>query len=386
MKAALVLALVCASFVVSGVGRPPSNAAACSLAPLELRYLPNLVERTPIIAIGTWAEAGEYEATLVVDESLKGTEAGARHVFDNRATYTMVACSPYDEDFHSGFRFKDGQRSVVFMDKQVDGLWQIAWSSFAAFDVPVDDLAPMSIWQVETPPTLLADVRAAVAAAPALEPDQQKSLETRLGCNPPYLFDAQKVAEYTGLATSGVALVTVTESPPLQSGTSDDRVVARIDEILAGGLAPNTSITLNDRWISDDATGDCTPALESGRRGLAEGSQYLVFLRQDEFGIADYRPVAWGGAVVGVNEKFLTGGQITLADIRELTGTVRTEPASSGVTPAGDPTSDTNTAAALTRSDSDGNGPLMNVLIVVAVAGTLGAGWFVIRARRGARG
>ncbi|MGE3809594.1 MAG: hypothetical protein AB7K24_33435, partial [Gemmataceae bacterium] len=355
MKTAFVVAAVFAAVLAAGVASTPA-VSACSLAPLERRYLPDLVERTPIIAIGTWADTGEYEATLVVDESLKGTEAGARYLFDNRGTYTMAACSPYEEEFHSGFRFEDGQRSVVFMEKQVDGLWQIGWSGYAAFDLPVDDFAPMPMWQVENPPTLLETVRTVVSAAPALDEDDREALEVELGCNPPFLFNPQKITEYRGLATGGVAIVTVVDSPPLTGEPSADPVIARIDQVLAGELNAGTSITLNDRWISDYETQECQPSLEDGRRGLAQGIQYLVFLRDDEYEIGAFRPVAWGRGVVEINEKYITGGQITLADVRALTGTERTEPAATGATPAGEQTADLGTGLMRTEGDSGGPG------------------------------
>ena len=85
-----------AIFMAETAGSPP-GAKACSIVGFSLRHLPDLISRSPVIAIGTWTNAGESEATLAVDDALKGTEAGASHKFDNRDTYTAMACSPYDE-------------------------------------------------------------------------------------------------------------------------------------------------------------------------------------------------------------------------------------------------------------------------------------------------
>jgi hypothetical protein len=304
------------AIALGSVATGPRTASACSLVSLTAQYLPGLVERTPVVAIGTWTDSEERTATLVVDEGLKGAADGDEFVVDNRQTDTQLACSPYEEAFRIGHRFHDGQRSVVFLEKEVNGLWQVGWSSRAAFALPVDDMAPLSGFVEHSPPRLLEAVRDTISAVESGQPDS--ALETELGCGPPHLFDVRRVGDYTTLARS-VALVTVVGSPTRERGSPTVAVTAATDEVLNGEELP-TSFKLNDYWISDYETNDCEPQPEDARRQLIEGQQYLVFLRADEFGVADYRPVAWGKAIVSVNDRWLTFEQPTLALVRSLTG------------------------------------------------------------------
>ena len=319
MRRVLAVAILAgaAIFMAETAGSPP-GAKACSIVGFSPRHLPDLISRSPVIAIGTWTNAGESEVTLVVDDALKGTEAGASHKFDNRDTYTAMACSPYDEPFRKGYRFKDGERSLVFMEKQLDGLWQIGWLSLAAFDAPADELAPLAMWPTQGPAATLAEARMVIAGARSAG-SGDAAMEAAVGCEPPHGFDPSQISDYTPLATA-VVIVTVISSPPLSSEPTDEPVRVRVDEVLRGVLKSST-VSLNDRWISDYESRDCQPKLESGRHGMRQGQSYLVFLRPDEFGIAEFRPAAWGKAAASVNERFITNDQPTLAEIRKLTGT-----------------------------------------------------------------
>ena len=347
--------------------------------------LPDLVGQSPIIAIGKWRDAGEFEATLVVDESLKGTEPGAMHTFDNRQTYTRVACSPYEEDFHEGFRFADGERSLVFLERQVDGLWQIGWSSYAAFDVPADDLEPMSMWPGSGAPVLLEDVRTAIAGALPIPGADIEALEATIGCKPPLVFNPDDIPNYLLIGTAGVALITIVESPPVGGDVTADRVVAHIEEVLAGeGLEAGQTVTLNDRWITDTTEGDCLPSMEDSRRGLREGVTYLAFLRPDDNGVAELRAAAWGQAIVSVNEKYITGDLPVLAEIRALTGvTVPVEEPTPPPKAVIQPTLEAVINAAA-RDEGGGGSIDWNVMLFVALGclATVAAAWFVIRNHR----
>ena len=101
------------------------------------------VHRTPIVAIGRWEAVNEREVTFAVEQPLKGVEAGQRLPVDNRTTYTGIACSPYDEPFREGYRFVPGERAIVLLEKEVDGLWQVGYLSLAAFEVPENLDAPL---------------------------------------------------------------------------------------------------------------------------------------------------------------------------------------------------------------------------------------------------
>lgn len=293
--------------------------AACSLAPVDSRSLPGVVARTPIIAIGVWSESLDREATFTVEEPLKGTAAGARIAVDNRETHTAVACSPYDEPFRKGRRFGKGDRALVLLEKEVDGLWQVGWSSFAVYEVPHDDFAPLMMLGsglTHEPPMPLAAALSTVRAAGG-RPTDAETIERSLGCSSRSVFHVADIGEYTSIADA-VALVTITGGPERVIPVELEPVQANVDELVRGTLSGST-ITLNDRWISDYQRGNCDPTLELGRRGLRTGDRYLVFLRPDEFGIGEFRPVAWGAALVQVNERYLAGPWPTLGQLRSLT-------------------------------------------------------------------
>ncbi len=107
--------------------------------------MPGLVARTPIIAVGTWTSASEREAVLTVSEALKGTAVGAEISVDNRQSYIGADCSTYGEFAKARHRFSSGQQSVIFLEKEVDGLWHVGYFSLAAYDLPADDLAPLTM-------------------------------------------------------------------------------------------------------------------------------------------------------------------------------------------------------------------------------------------------
>ncbi len=125
--------------------------------------MPVHIQRAPVVAIGTWVESTERAAVFRVDEALKGTAPGEQFRVDNRGTYTAAACSPYDEEPHSGFRFAEGERSVLVLQAEVEGLWQVSFWGFAAFDVPAAENDGMVMdWYA------LADQEQPIAGAPTL--------------------------------------------------------------------------------------------------------------------------------------------------------------------------------------------------------------------------
>jgi hypothetical protein len=136
-------AVVALAFVSLTLPGSIGTANACSIVTPADKYIGESVERSAIVAIGKWEAVSAHEVTFVVEQPLKGTKAGERLAVDNRTTYTAFACSPYDEPFREGYRFVPGERAVVLLEKEVDGLWQVSYLSLAAFEVPESLNAPL---------------------------------------------------------------------------------------------------------------------------------------------------------------------------------------------------------------------------------------------------
>ncbi len=117
----------------------PSQASACSIVPPSTATIGLAVARSPVIAIGRISESARREATFIVEENLQGSTRGESFRIDNRGTYTAVACSPYEEPFREGYRFAQGERYVMFLEEEVDGLWQVGYLGLAAFPAPDRD-------------------------------------------------------------------------------------------------------------------------------------------------------------------------------------------------------------------------------------------------------
>jgi len=174
--------LAAAAIVAAALGGMLAQTAgvlACTIGPPLEAHIPEHIQRAPVVAIGTWVRSTERVAVFRVDEALKGTTPGEQFRVDNRGTYTSAACSPYDEEPHSGFRFAEGERSVLVLQAEVEGLWQVSFWGLAAFDVPATGNDGMVMdWYalagheqpIEGAPTL-ASVREA-SAAPSLAPER----------------------------------------------------------------------------------------------------------------------------------------------------------------------------------------------------------------------
>jgi hypothetical protein len=164
LRPLLVLALVAGASLAGLAGPRPTPASACSIVPPSARTIGLAVETSPVIAVGRIAESSRRQATFVVEESIKGSARGDSFVVDNRGTYTAVACSPYDEPFREGYRFATDTRYVLFLEQQVDGLWQVGYLGLAAFPAPADDLERLGTdWYASPGQTFdltLGDIRA----------------------------------------------------------------------------------------------------------------------------------------------------------------------------------------------------------------------------------
>ena len=224
-----------------GVGRA-STADACSRDLIRAHYIPGVVEKSGVVAIAEVTAATERVATFRVEEALKGSGVGALVRVDNRTAYTGSACSPYDEPFGEGFRFRVGDRKILILEKEVDGLWQVAFGSDTAWNVPSNELQPliMDFWVEQTPKPKLGEVRREVAnALPVLGDD--------LG------FEARGPCNVVQGVTARVASSTLVVIAEVESGSGFSTV--RILEVLAGE-PKGESFTLNHRTRRDYETCD----------------------------------------------------------------------------------------------------------------------------------
>lgn len=100
-------------------------------------------------------------------KNLQGSTRGESFRIDNRGTYTAVACSPYEEPFRDGYRFTSGERYVMFLENETDGLWQVGYLGLAAFPAPANDDEKLRTDWYASPGAVfdltLGDIRALVA-------------------------------------------------------------------------------------------------------------------------------------------------------------------------------------------------------------------------------
>jgi hypothetical protein len=172
MLRALIALLLLGCGVLGGLAvGGPSRAFACSIVAPSTTTIGFAVGKSPIIAIGRIADSAQREATFVVEENLQGSARGESFRVDNRGTYTAVACSPYEEPFREGYRFADGERYVMFLENESDGLWQVGYLGLAAFPAPANDDEKLRTDWYASPGGVfdltLGDIRALVAQGDA---------------------------------------------------------------------------------------------------------------------------------------------------------------------------------------------------------------------------
>jgi len=292
-----VLALTAGALLVVTGARPVS---ACDRSLISGRLIPSTVAESQVVAVGEFVAAAKRSATFRVDESLRGPAVGATLNVDNRTAYTDAACSPYDEPFREGFRFKKGDRKVLILEKEVDGLWQVGFYSDAAWDVPADDLQPlvMDFWVDQVMPPRLDTVRKEIVALRD-SAGSDLAFEERTPCN---------VVPDRGPRVASSTAVVIADIEP-----GAEFVTATIIDVLAGAV-DGATVTINHRTRRD--WDDCDVVLEPAYLHPEFAGRHLLYLRPDEFGVADYRPTLWGFAHEQVNEEWVTNGLPTLRDIR----------------------------------------------------------------------
>lgn len=169
------LLLGCGAFGGLATGGP-SQVFACSIVAPSATTIGLAVGKSPVIAIGRIVESARREATFVVEENLRGGTEGESFRVDNRGTYTAFACSPYEEPFREGYRFADGERYVMFLENETDGLWQVGYLGLAAFPAPDNHSEKLRADWYASPGGVfdltLGDIRALVVQrdAPPLRP------------------------------------------------------------------------------------------------------------------------------------------------------------------------------------------------------------------------
>lgn len=294
-----VFACVAAGALASAWSARP--ASACSRAGFSAEVVASTVAESKVVAIGTFTDATERAANFRVDEALVGPPTGTTLKIDNRTSYTYSACSPYDEPFDHGGRFAKGDQRIVMLTKEVDGLWQVSYFSEAAWSIPQDDLQPLitDFWNDRTRPPALDAVRAQVEA---LESKLGTDLgwESRTPCNP---------VRDLGVKIASSTAVVIGDVEPSEEGGK-----VHVREVLAGN--PPRTFSLNTSVRRDYATCD----LVQDQFSNARPGRWLMYIRPDEAGVADFRLAFWGTAQDEVNSTYVTGGLPTLRDIREAVG------------------------------------------------------------------
>lgn len=299
--ATAVAALIAVTLLLAASHR---TAVACSRLGFSSAAVPTTVAESKVVAIGTFTAATPRSATFRVDEALVGPPEGTTLNIDNRLSYTYFACSPYDEPFDKGNRFAKGDRRIVMLSKEVDGLWQIAYFSDTAWEIPHDDLQPLitDFWNDGTRPPALDVVRKQIEAA-------KSKLGTDLGWESQTPCNA---VNDLGVKMASSTAVVIGDVVPSNQG-----VRVEVREVLAG--KPPKTFTVNTNVRRDYNTCD----LVQEPAGQPLPGRWLMYLRPDEAGVADYRLAFWGSARDEVNVQFVTWGLPTVRDIRDAVGQPR---------------------------------------------------------------
>lgn len=143
MKKAFVVSGLLLLLAAGAAARPVAESArACSFSsvvthPEDYEH----IQSVAVIAVGTFQDAGARTATLVVEESIRGTRPGARLWVNNRLNFD---CS---EGLGDGFNRRNGERGLVFL--RVDTFWvadyKVSVSGIAFYPIDGDSLLPP--WQ-----------------------------------------------------------------------------------------------------------------------------------------------------------------------------------------------------------------------------------------------
>lgn len=139
--------------LVAGAGMVrPGRASACSMIPWT-EHVEDVVAESRVIAVGQWTDA---EATLVVEDGLRGAAPGDRFVTDNRLNAPYLGCGAWNPP---GRRFTDGEQAIVFFKRRSEGRWEISWLGYATQYAPADDGQPLGLLGPGEEAVTFADLR-----------------------------------------------------------------------------------------------------------------------------------------------------------------------------------------------------------------------------------
>lgn len=311
MRVGILAVLALAAFAALVVGTPdPRTANACSWGlGTAAGAVPELFSFAPVVAAGTFSDATPTLITFTVEEPFQGTAAGMAYRVDNRWPLANSDCGGYYLGPNlPGHRFADGQRAVLSLSKEVGGAWQ-TWDADTMMDGdelrPLEQVGPFPEWPKMPEPTRMADMRRAIAELAATPFDA--GYEMRGPCNGPP-FTVGVLATYVADST----LIGIAHIRDRDNGAT----TLVLDEVLRGEVAAGQAVTMNDHYLRPIATSCRRELGERNPAGPIPTSSYLVFLRPDEYGVAEYQVAVFGYGMMQVNERYVAQGMATLADFR----------------------------------------------------------------------
>jgi hypothetical protein len=386
-RASAAVVVLIASLAATYAPWGSSPAHACSISPFSEQSLLPAIGEAQVVAVGTLRDATRDEIQFEIEEAMKGADPGDVLPIRNQPVQLFANCDLYFDPNHPGFYYPEGERVLMLLvQDDTDGRWHPEYFGNAWFAIDGDGL----YWHSDdTPSPPLAEIRAAVSASPGgtVEPDDE------IACS--LVFGA--ITHELPATIDRSELIVVGELWGATGGT----MKVRVHEYLKG--SGPADLTFSSRWISPrevldrsdpmnpTATGDCYAAMEDGQHPWLRGGQrILLFLRPDEFGIADWRPSMQGQAVyvLSADRPSRPPGLPTLSDVRDEAEKVTGQPARRiAVSPS--PTPQDEPGAARPGDDSlpgDDNGDWAVAIGGLILAFFLGAGVVIadlkLRSRR----
>lgn len=301
---ALVLLCLAAAGGSQWIALPPPAAYGCTVAAgLPPHVLESTITYTPVIAVGTFQEADADDAIFVVEDAIRGPEPGSRLIIDNRRVGFGGYC---EESIGRGPAFTSGQRGLALFEFSPRGgsAYRVSRNGNAFY--PVDG-------QSIVEPNLFGPTLARVDEV------MRVIRETAMTGAPPLPDPGLPFCHYgryqpgaEGDWTGWSALVVRGRVAALDG----DAVVVEVQEVLKGD-DPGASIRVNNRNLQQASDGSCRRQLAMGTQ-LAPGDDALLFLVEDEFDIADWRPGLGGTGILMVKDERASHfpGHLTLSDLR----------------------------------------------------------------------
>ncbi|MGH2608428.1 MAG: hypothetical protein ACRDHF_05005 [Tepidiformaceae bacterium] len=298
--------LVAATAAIGGFAFRPQPAHACSLAGLQLEFLPYFLEESTIVAVGRLTDAKQTEITLEVEEGLKGSRAGDRLTLNNRHFGLGGNCSVYVVPTSGGYALPEEARVIAFLQpdlSQKPDFWMPSLYGYAIYEVESSD-KPFGAddWLVDGI-VQIGEHREAFA------PHAQLPFEPTLEDIPP--------CNYIGInANNAETLSRMSQAIAVASVVKVEGMVATFatEEVWRGN--PGATFTVNASHFHHQEN-SCDLAFGGGPR-FEEGQRLLVLLFPDEFGVAQYRLANWGAGGLLLRGEWVSQGLPALQDVRDL--------------------------------------------------------------------